>query len=716
MEEKEVVLEELDKDNSEVVKKKNILDWYDEKRNIFFTIFYALSGFLFAAFFMGIFINVDAGFLIGKFGMPEFDAFYKTWVDKSIHAACMIDMAVAVMVIIMYFFTKTSFEDKMVHGVWFYNIVLAVETFLVGKHLFTAMFFFGRFPFLGIAYVPFIVSAIVVIVLNTVHYFKNKGSYAPGAGYAGYAIIVIFFACLAVFTSVKIFTVTKKEVRGLEDSYANKVFWKTDGAINIHTDSTIMENASSYIGLKYVSLYNDRGRVYTPEEMDEAIYNLKEYGGNDHYCGDSWYAIVEFNADVEAIEEKNDFSQYSYSDDVYPDYDIYRWLVNRRLEMLGQRGYLSNNFVPEEIDVACEYVYDMLKEGKPIEEIGAPGEKITLTFTEDIKAGTKGFYNIDVDYDKAYANISSWSRVAYEGSNQGIEGHSLQRDSDFTFEEGCVYRAKINVYPEITYRFNEDMKIEVEGVDSSNVNYVYDDSFTVGPYFTVTLWITIGDDSIAFEDTQTIDTVNITGTEGVKVGDDISEAQKNPTISLSDNLILGNFYWCNHEYSEYTGSYFAYCNPDSGWNDSVTEFTHDYPVFQMEFTIYADTGYIFDEDLTVTYNGKELVYGETEKHVPDAQVAGYYTGDQVEDITVGVRFYGITFKGEHGTITANYDFAAKGTTIILTPVPDEGYKFVGYEATHGLTITPGDPEIDIVDNQFVMKDYPVVITGIFEEE
>lgn len=715
MEEKEIVLEKLDKDNSEVVKKKNILDWYDEKRNIIFTIFYAFSGFLFAAFFMGIFINVDAGFLVGKFGMPEFDAFYKTWVDKSIHAACMIDMAVAVMVVIMYFFIKTSFEDKMIHGVWLYNIVLAVETFLVGKHLFTAMFFFGRFPFLGIAYVPFIIAAVMVIVLNTVHYFKNKGSYSPGAGYAGYAIVIIFLACLAVVTSVAIFRNTKKEVRELENSYANKIFWKTDRIINLDSDRSIMDDEYSYVAMQYVNLYNERGRIYTPEEIDEAINNLVEYGGNGHYSGDSWYVLVEFMDDIETLEGKNDFSQYSYKDEVSPDYDIYRWLVHRRLDMLGQRGLLRDDFVPEEVEAACEYVYDMLKEGKPIEELGAPGDEIKITFTEDIKAGTKGFYNVGVDCEKTYANISKWSKVAYGGSDVGMEAYTPFRNSEFTFEAGCVYKAEINIYPEITYCFNEDMKIVVEGIDYSSIEYEYNEEYAAGPYYTATLWFTIGDD-ITLENVDTIDTVNITGTEGVKVGDDISEAQKNPTISLSDNLILGNFYWCNYEYSEYTGSYFAYCNPDSGWDDSVTEFTHDYPVFQMEFTIYADTGYIFDEDLTVTYNGKELVYGETEKHVPEAQIAGYYTGDEIEDITVGVRFYGITFEGQHGTITANYDFATEGTTIILTPVPDEGYKFVGYEATHGLTITPGDSEIDIVDNQFVMKDYPVVITGIFEEE
>ncbi len=715
MVEREDALEKLDNDNSEASDKRSILEWYYKNRNIIFTIFYAFSGFLFAAFFMGIFINVDAGFLIGKFGMPEFDAFYKTWVDKSIHAACMIDMAVAVMVVIMYFFIKTSFEDKMVHGVWFYNIVLAVETFLVGKHLFTAMFFFGRFPFLGIAYVPFIIAAVMVIVLNTVHYRKNKGSYSPGAGYAGYAIVIIFLACLAVVTSVAIFRNTKKKVRELEDSYANKIFWNTDRIINLDSDRSIMDDEYSYVAMQYVNLYNERGRIYTPEEIDEAIYNLVEYGGNDHYSGDSWYVLVEFMDDIEALEEKNDFSHYSYKDEVSPDYDIYRWLVHRRLDMLGQRGLLRDDFVPEEVEAACEYVYDMLKEGKPIEELGAPGDEIKITFTEDIKAGTKGFYNVGVDCEKTYANISKWSKVAYGGSDVGMEAYTPFRNSDFTFEAGCVYKAEINIYPEITYCFNEDVKIVVEGIDYSSIEYEYNEEYAAGPYYTATLWFTIGDD-ITLENVDTIDTVNITGTEGVKVGDDISEAQKNPTISLSDNLILGNFYWCNHEYSEYTGPYFSYCNPDSGWSDSVTEFTHDYPVFQMEFTIYADTGYIFDEDLTVTYNGKELVYGETEKHVPEAQIAGYYTGDQVEDITVGVRFYGITFKGEHGTITANYDFAAKGTIITLTPVPDEGYKFVGYEATHGLTITPGDPEIDIVDNQFVMKDYPVVITGIFEEE
>lgn len=212
--------------------------------------------------------------------------------------------------------------------------MLAIETFLVGKHLFTAMFFFGRFPLLGIVYIPFIISAIVVLVLNTVHYVKNKGTYAPGAGYAGYAIVIIFFACLAVVTSVAILRDTKKEVRELEDKYATKMSWAVNDVLRLNNDSSIMEDSYAYIGLKYVSLFNERGRVYTPEEIDEATYNLKEYGGNDHYCGDSWYAIVEFNDDLEAVEEKNDFSQYSYKDKVDPDYDVYRWLVYRRLDCL----------------------------------------------------------------------------------------------------------------------------------------------------------------------------------------------------------------------------------------------------------------------------------------------------------------------------------------------------------------------------------------------
>lgn len=160
----------------------------------------------------------------------------------------------------------------------------------------------------------------------------------------------------------------------------------------------------------------------------------------------------------------------------------------------------------------------------------------------------------------------------------------------------------------------------------------------------------------------------------------------------------------------------AYCYPDEDWDSSVKEFSYDYPVFQIEFGVYADTGHIFGDDLNVTYNGKTLDYAETEDHAPDAVIMGYYTSEKVEYIDVAVRFYRIKIEGEHGTITANYDFATEGTTITLTPVPDEGYKFVGYEATYELTVTPDDPEIIIENNQFVMKDYPVVITGIFEAE
>lgn len=479
--------------NENGIEKKNILEWYGSKREKMLGILIVFAAFVSVVFLLGIFVDVDAGFITGKPGMPEFDEFYKSNVADLVHQANVIDTVIAVMIFCMLRYIRGDVFNKRIRGVWLYNIVLIGQMLFMVKHLVVDLIFFGRFPFLGILYVALIIADAFVIVLNIIDYRKNKSSFVESVRDGG-GLFIIITMILSVSVLVVGLEELNADVRKSEDDYAAYVYRDVYWVLKVNGEDSINEYPQAYITLQYVNLFNDRGRIYTPEEMDEAIYNLVYYGGNSYYCGDSWYPIVEFNKDLDTIEEKYDFSQYSYKDSVEPDYFVFGILVRRRLESLSQRGTgFCEEFNKEEVDAACKYVYDILLTGKPIEEIGENGEEITITIPNKISAGEEGHYDIATNYENAYATIVYWSKVDSAGSKEALEGYSSQDEEEFIFEEGCTYMAKINVYPELTYCFNDNMKVVVEGLECDEISFEYDDNWAAGPFYSGFVWVTVED-------------------------------------------------------------------------------------------------------------------------------------------------------------------------------------------------------------------------------
>lgn len=472
-----------------VTQKMNILEWYGSKREKVLRAFTGFATFIFLVFLFGIFFDVDAGFITGKPSMPEFDIFYKESIFDIISKANVIDLVLAAVFLFLFKYIKADVKENQVRGVWLYNIILIGEALFLGKHLVVDLIFFGRFPFLGIIYVALILSAVFVAILNYIHYRNNKDAYVDSVEDGGIVVCIVMAVLTIVISAVGIKEVVA-DVRMKEDEYASYVYRDFRDVLKVDGENSINGYPHAYITLQYVNLFNDRGRIYTPEEMDEAIYNLVYYGGDSHYSDKSWYPIVEFNEDLDAIEEKYDFSQYSYKNSVEPDYFVFGILVRRRLESLSQRGTgFYEEFDKEEVDAACKYVYDFLLTGKPIEEIGEDGEEIVITIPNKVDAGEAGYYDIDTNYENAYATIVYWSKV---DNGETTETFSSAEKEEFTFEEGCTYMAKINIYPEITYCFNENMKIVVEGLECDEISFEYDENWAAGPFYSGFLWVTVG--------------------------------------------------------------------------------------------------------------------------------------------------------------------------------------------------------------------------------
>lgn len=692
-----------------LMEKKGILDWYHRSRIKFYKAFKALSVIMLVVSLLETMVHTDAHFIIGKPGLPFFDDFYETRVDEFMFGVYFYDIFVAAVIVFMFSHIKSCVEGMLAHGVILYNITIATQMFFVVKSLFMGIIMFGRFSILGIIYVPYIICAILIFVLNIRHFKNYEELYKYDVGYRTSLPVLIACICLVVGSSVLVGVITKQDMKEKEEQY---IVSECELAIEIFRDSyddSIKDSISSYIGLWYVNLFNDRGRTYTIEELDEAFYDREISGDKSYYRRENWPVIGEINSDLEAIEKSYDLSSYAYFEEEN-DYMIFCRLVSHRLSCLGQKnlsmGEITNH---DEIEAACQYVYDLITSGKPMEELGTAGEEIKINFSQDIKAGTKGFYAMETDYENTYANVIRWEKVAFVGSDNGIERYYSHTDSsDFTFEDGCVYKAVIEVCPEVTYYFNEDMKALIKDLDGDSYTYsTYDHKISI------VAWICVGDE-VKYEDTKDIYDVQITGLEGIKAGDDISEACDMSLISFDENLVC-HYDWRYYNQSGYMGGYYTDCNPLEDDENSIKEFSLDCPVYQAKFDVYSDTGYKFAEQLNVTYNDK-LVGGYMDYNlVPDVKLYGYYVQYEEGLVSVGINFYRIRFEGRHGTITANYDFAPEGTSITLTPVPDEGYKFVGYETSNDLRGNP-DMEIEIVDNSFVMADYPVVITGIFEKE
>ena len=690
----------------EKIVQRGLLKWFDENRKKVFFVTLMLSVISCVLFLVSVINDIHVGFILGA---PEYREFYKNDLGEKLAGFSTSTAFTMMICTVLFFIARRDYDCREKCGLWFYNIALVAQCFALGKYIYTMLTLFKRLPYLGIFYIAVIIFFILVLAVNIIHGRKYKDTFS-NIGYYG---ILMFFVLLFTGVIVVVSFISTKEIKGFIDEgkekYAAKEFGYMNRVLWVDEDDEINEDVHGLIGLQYVNLFNERGRTYTAQELEEAIDNMYNNSG-------SWYVIKEFNEDVKAIEEKYDFRQFSYDEDsqYQKGYEIFFQLVYRRLRFDGME-LISSGDRPNYQDKcdACVYVYDQLVRGNSMEQIGESKDEYTYSYDGEIKDGEKALYTLTTDVDLTYPIVKEWSRVAYVGATDNIDLYMPHFDDEMTFQNGNVYKAKIIIYPEITYCFNTDVNICLEGFDYEKMEYTVSEDAIVA-----NLWFTVGDVDSTGE-LEKITNISLEELPGMMDGDSVADRTINQEFDIGDNVVCGDLSWLYYKNSDGWKDYFAYCNPNSDKESSVKNFTTDIPAFAAELDLYADTGYIFDENVVLEYNGQTLEFTNDvyeELAVPVAGVVGDYELRGEGHIEVSINFYRIRLKSEHGSVETSLNFAAPGTKVILNPIPDEGYKFVGYETDVDLENVDIDGEFAIVDNQFVMPQYPVYIRAMFVKE
>jgi len=631
---------------------------------------------------------------------PEYKNFYKSYVVEDYIGYMLFLGAAFGFAAALFAFVGQDYNQKLRSGVVRYNMAIIAELVVIATFIIEDMIIFRRIDLVGIVLVLSFVYYVFVLVNVIKNYFANESKFSPNPDSAGVGVIVILMLVIGAATVAPLWDI-KAKVKNLSDKYSAREYGKMIDVMFVQPDKKLTDRTSDYIALQYVNLFNDKGRTFTVEEIETAVNNLYYYTG-------SWYSIMEFNDLYNEIEEKNDFSQYYNPEDIEGDNDgdLYRYMVYDKLEHMGiEYPQTSNEEVRKKVDEACVLVHDMLVTGKPLETIGESGDVITVTYDSGINIGQNVSYDLSYDYELTHAIISQWERVPYVGSNDWIEVSRVTYDTQLNFKDNSVYKATISVYPEVTYKLNTDIKVELKGLDYEKIEYDVS-SDAIKMY----VWVIVGDKE-EISQVKQVDTVEIKEIPGLVLAGNVADRMDATEISLGENVLCQDLNWL---YFDTNKSYYKYCNPEYEGKDSVKTFVHKNPVYCARLRIHPDTGYAFSEELKVTYNGFELE--RIDKKPPMVDITGYYEMDSDGEIIVNIYFYAVEMYGEHGIITSDVAFAAHGTVVTMTPQPDEGYVVDGYESKCLMTGTPKDSKIEIEDNKLYMKTYPVEIKWTFREK
>ena len=631
---------------------------------------------------------------------PEYREFYKRYVTEEFIGDMLILGAAFGLATVLFVFVGEDYNRRLKSGVVRYNMALIAQIVVIVAFIIEVMWVYKRLDVVGIILVPSLFYYIFVLVNVVKHYFANQLSFTPQPDGAVVGINIFLMLIIGAITIVPVWDI-KAKVKTLSEKYAAREYGKMIDVMLLEADEELIDNYNDYIALQYVNLFNDEGRVFTPEEIETAVYNL-------YYDTGSWYSIMEYNELYEKIEDKYDFSQYYNLEAIEgkTDEDLYRYMVQDKLAQDGiERPDLHNEDMKKKVDEACVFVHDILMTGKPLETIGESGDVITVNYDSGINIGQNVSYDLSYDYELTHAIISQWERVPYVGSNDWIEVSRVTYDTQLNFKDNSVYKATISVYPEVTYKLNTDIKVDLKGLDYEKIEYDVS-SDAIKMY----VWIIVGDKE-EISQVKQVDAVEIKEIPGLVLAGNVADRMDATEISLGENVLCQDLNWL---YFDTNKSYYKYCNPEYEGKDSVKTFVHKNPVYCARLRIHPDTGYAFSEELKVTYNGFELE--RIDKKPPKVDVTGYYEMDSDGEIIVNIYFYAVEMYGEHGIITSDVAFAAHGTVVTMTPQPDEGYVVDGYESKCLMTGTPKDSKIEIEDNKLYMKTYPVEIKWMFREK
>lgn len=616
----------------------------------------------------------------------EMDLFYEAFFSGYViiaRVAWKMLLAASVLLILSYFFYAyrwTQTYEK--RGLILYNIAIGTFATLLAVYMVSSILVTKVFRVLFVPLIILMMLLIALIFINRKFYRKNKEEFVNKKPFKWFIPVLVLCAAWVAYCIVP-------SVKQLQETY------KKEYAFYIETQKDRLTETCDYTGMAdweenylyvrvwFVNHYNNDGEVYDMEEIAEATENLMAENGK------SWYRLQQFYLSYKAICEEHKFDKY------VADYEknnagiIFTDSVEKRLRVLGIDIKEASK---EEIDTACEYVYNIFAADEEVKTI----EEVSFSLVEPVPE-EKPEFDVEVEPDCGYgAEVRSWERVSHVGAKNPIECLS----EDMAFEYDSVYLAVVDVFHDVDSVI-KDVNIELSDVEYAS--YEVMSGYEEGDIH-VYIWFVTSqptgepNEMAGFE---TIKAFDIASLGNVSIGDSPMRDKSKVQIDNENAVVSGLSWW------RVVDTNMFYMNEDQ-------TFTDEYESYIASFGICSDTRYIMNENVKITYDNIPVNKKWSGMESDCLTYFSLYPENDVHnEARVYILYNRIRTDAENGTVTTDCDFAYNGSRVKLTTTPDEGYRFVEYVVTNN---DGTKKDVEIEDDVLIMPDYPVCVTAVFEEK
>lgn len=342
-------------------------------------------------------------------------------------------LALIVIGMLLFLVGWKRYSSKHRDGIWLNNIATGyLATVFLGYGLLTVLLL----KVLSVDVIcAFFISAFlyVILIIDVLYYKKNKDIMAEDKGLkrviVSCVMAVAFCVGASVMFSAKYTDLYDTAYQEYKEHYINNDCAFLDGEFDYQ----------DYILLQYVNYYNEDGKQFTIEELEEAINNFNDNSGSWYTL---WYCIEcidNIDQRYTALSNQINYTDYGRSEE--PHYGFYNH-VKYKLRMDGILPWEASY---EELEEACKYVYETHVNQVPRIELGdEEGEIIIGVNIPD--SGNVDEVEMTWETEGYYAFTSDWYEVSEVGVANSKDAEPVQ-----VLEEGKIYYTSIYYHFVIPY-------------------------------------------------------------------------------------------------------------------------------------------------------------------------------------------------------------------------------------------------------------------------
>ncbi|MBE5947167.1 MAG: hypothetical protein E7259_09585 [Lachnospiraceae bacterium] len=348
-----------------------------------------------------------------------------------------------------------------------FNFCLLLNSAILGGYVVCSVLVTKCCAYIYVLYILVAVACLIIFVGNIFYYNRHKDLMKKEKRVAVSWIVLGVAMLFMVLWSGYCGGNLPEELNAIKkDRYKDYLRQYVFDVDDFYFDDFDDENDNlRYALVEYVNYFGESGEAYTVEELEVSVSALYEAFRNSYDEPGLWYKYYQFVEDNEDLYKQYDFTGYNYwihtANEYATDNMCYASCVARILQDEGMELEEAN---VQQLDNACQEAYEILSKGE-IQVI----DEVTLEINNPI-VGEEMDFSVCYDSEAYDVIFSSWQ----EGDTFSDTSAIYYGEVGTSFEKGKQYQASLRVFADVGYTFDDDIKINVMGIDYDDVEtYIY---------------------------------------------------------------------------------------------------------------------------------------------------------------------------------------------------------------------------------------------------